>query len=170
MTNVISTLSADGHFERHSPIGAVPSPRLNPQGFAYNNKFYFGGGFVKANRVLHLTNQFHEYDPNSNKFTRLAIRGKQMTPRVNFAIAVLGDRVYIHGGCGRNFEARSDSEITSGSSLFACTFNLIFAFSYLYEKLCPFVRLSVHQSDRPSVRRSHTSRTSEEWDFRAFFE
>ena len=99
MTDALSTLSADGRFERLVPDGQVPSSRAKHQGFAYKNKFYFGGGKeLRSDGGYELTNDFYKYDPRLNLFTRLSIRGKRMKPRRDFAIALLGDRVFIHCG------------------------------------------------------------------------
>ena len=67
----------------------IPHKRVNHQGFSYNKKLYFVGG-----------NSYNldEYGPKSNHFTRLKILGEQLKPRSDFAISVLGDRVFIHCG------------------------------------------------------------------------
>ena len=98
-TNALSTLSAYGHFERLNPEGWSPSPRVLSQGFAYNEKFYFIGA-VKQISDNALTNELIEYDPISNKFNRLFINGARLSPRSRFALAVLGNQVFIHGGWG----------------------------------------------------------------------
>ena len=115
-TNAISTLSADGHFSRLNPKGWNPSSRYHHQGFAYNGKFYFIGGLVTQKNLtrkedyilfsdidsLYLTNELIEYDPFSNTFSQLFlnIQGARLSPRAFFALALLGDRVFIHGGIG----------------------------------------------------------------------
>ena len=50
------------------------------------------------NTSFYLNNDLHQYDPNSNSFTRLSTTGKRFSPRSNFGIATLGNRVYVHGG------------------------------------------------------------------------
>jgi len=48
------------------------------------------------------TNDFFVYDPQRNLLSRLEIRGKRLSPRVHFSLAVSGDQVFIHGGaCNR---------------------------------------------------------------------
>ena len=108
----LSTLSAKGHFERLNPEGWIPSPRYDHQGFAYNGKFHFIGGVVTqrnesrkedyihwyANRFF--TNELIEYNPISNTFTQLFTHGARLSPRLGFALAVLRNRVFIHGGFG----------------------------------------------------------------------
>ena len=44
------------------------------------------------------TNDLYQYDPRSNLFSRLLLRGARLTPRSKVAVAVLGDHAYIHGG------------------------------------------------------------------------
>ena len=111
-TNVLSTLSANGHFESLSPKGETPSPRIGHQGFTHEGKFYFLGGWVKeidesrkedfiaaeSNPAWFFTNDFFVYDPRLNLLSRLEIRGKRLSARVSFALAVSGDKVFIHGG------------------------------------------------------------------------
>ena len=109
LTNALSTLSCDGDFETLHPEGWIPSPRGRHQGFTHNQKLYFLGGIVaqidesrKKDYVEYkekfLTNELIEYDPNFNAFTRLSIRGPRLSPRIGFALAILEDRVFIHGG------------------------------------------------------------------------
>ena len=109
-TNALSTLDSNGHFERLYPEGWIPSPRYGNQGFAHNGKFYFIGGvvkqinesrkedYIKSKSGYIYTNEFVEYDPKSNAFTQLYIKGTHHSPRMASALAVLGDQVFIHGG------------------------------------------------------------------------
>ena len=128
--NALSTLSADGHFERLNPEGWIPSPREDHQGFVYNGKFYFIGGVVTQRNELrrvdyihwyanqYFTNELIEYDPISNTFTQLFTRGARLSPRYRFALAVLEDRVFIHGGFGGSTsEALNDFYVLDMESL-----------------------------------------------------
>ena len=47
---------------------------------------------------LFYTNEFIKYDTKSNTFTHLPLLGARFWPRIGFSIAVLSDRVFIHGG------------------------------------------------------------------------
>ena len=133
MTNALSTLSSDGRFERLSPQGEIPSPRIKTKGFAYNGKLVMVGGkvqqmdesreqdFFKWKDILHnstqfYTNEFYEYDPKTNIFKRLLIHGAYLSPRVGFALAILEDRVFIHGGV-RNEEGLNDFYVLDMTSL-----------------------------------------------------
>ena len=116
LTNALSTLDSNGHFDRLYPKGLIPSPRSVNQGFAYNGKFFSIGGHltqIKSRKIesrkedyienkiypgYFYTNEFVEYDPKTNAFTQLFIQGAHLSPRIAFALAVLGDRVFIHGG------------------------------------------------------------------------
>ena len=109
-TDALSTLSADGHFERVSPMGEIPSPRRDHRAFTYQGKLYFFGGyvqqvdearkedFVESKLGVFYNNDFHEYDPKSRRFSRLKIRGARISPRIGSAIATNGQQVFIHGG------------------------------------------------------------------------
>ena len=44
------------------------------------------------------TNDLHEYDPGTNTFSPFVTSGAIPTPRDSFAIAILDDRVFLHGG------------------------------------------------------------------------
>ena len=101
------------------PEGWIPTPRQKHQAFCYDGKVFFFGGVVNqidesrkgdfieirypnvriSNHFrFYYTNELLEYDPKTNRLTRLQIRGDQLTPRIDFAMAVVGDQVYIHGG------------------------------------------------------------------------
>ena len=56
--------------------------------------------FVVVRRLpsLYYNNDFHQYDPDSDSFTRLSTTGKHFSPRSDFGVATLGNRVYVHGG------------------------------------------------------------------------
>ena len=54
-------------------------------------------------KTHYYNNDFHQYDPDPNSFTRLSTTGKHFLPRRNFDIATLGNCVYVHGGfCNRH--------------------------------------------------------------------
>ena len=114
-TNALSTLSPDGQFQRLAPEAAggdkILAPRVEHRGFSHNGKVVFLCGvvdqidesrnedFIKHDfRRGFYTNDFLQYDPQSNLFTHLLLRGARLTPRSDVAVAALGDRAYIHGG------------------------------------------------------------------------
>ena len=48
------------------------------------------------------TNELYEYDPGTNTFSPVFTSGAIPTPQLGFGIAILDDRVFVHGGrCDR---------------------------------------------------------------------
>ena len=113
--DTLSTLSSTGVFTRLQPTGDIPAPRSGHRAFSNQGKFYSVGGLVpkdyieesrKADFVesetdmngYYYNNDLHQYDPVSNSFSRLLTTGARFQPRIDFGIATLGNRVYVHGG------------------------------------------------------------------------
>ena len=49
------------------------------------------------------TNDLHQYDPETNTMTRLTTTGAFLTPRSDFGVARLDHRVFVLGGCSKNY-------------------------------------------------------------------
>ena len=98
--DALSTLSASGFFTRLQPTGDIPSTRIRHRGFSHAEKVHWIGGFDDRRNYF---NELHQYDPESNSITLLKTTGASFTPQSDFAIAVVGDRAFIHGGGNKRF-------------------------------------------------------------------
>ena len=111
LSKTLSTLSLKGHFEVLSPLSETPSPRRDHQAFVHDEKIYFLGGYVneinenrgedyrkRKGSPVYFTNEMIQYDPETNRFRQIFSRGRHLSPRIGSAVAVLGHRVFIHGG------------------------------------------------------------------------
>ena len=112
LTNALFTLTLSGKFQRVDPTGEIPSPRRSHQGFAHEGKLYFLGGdveeidesrkkdFKEDDDGFIYTNELYRFDPKAKEkaFSLVPTSGDRMSPRANFGLAVVGDRVFVHGG------------------------------------------------------------------------
>ncbi|KAF8792617.1 Kelch domain-containing protein 2 [Argiope bruennichi] len=94
------------------PSGTPPIPVDKMVGWTYNKKFYVFGGFGNPDSgpphdfqfvFYHLlwrgwTNQFFEYDPAKNHWSRPFSTGTLPSARAAHAVAVMHGKVYIFGG------------------------------------------------------------------------
>ena len=111
-TNALSTLSTSGKFQRLHPTGEVPSERREHRGFAFEGKVHFIGGFTRQLDRLrqedfmekselsryYFTNDIYRLDPRDISFTRVSTSGARLPPRSGFGIALLDQRLFVHGG------------------------------------------------------------------------
>ena len=118
-TNVLSTLTLTGHFERLSAKGDDPLPRVEHRCFTYDGKVFIIAGFVKSvvkSRVNDFdevndlgfiaNNDLLEFNPKSRRFSRLKVKGTRLSPRGAIAIETVDHRAFIHGGTGRGGRLR----------------------------------------------------------------
>lgn len=99
-------------WENLYPTGNAPSPVDKMVGWQYDGKFYVFGGFGNPDDgtafdfefvFYHLlwrgwTNQFFEYDPEKNRWSRPQCTGTLPSARAAHAAAVMNEKVYIFGG------------------------------------------------------------------------
>ena len=91
----------------------MPSPRREHRGFAHDGNVYFLGGLVdrisyphhkdnyvekKSKPGFYFTGDLSRYSLKSNLFTQVLTTGARLTPRADFGVSVVGDKVYVHGG------------------------------------------------------------------------
>jgi len=114
-TDVVSTLSAEGRFSKRSPSTALTTipPRAEHKAFVYKDKIFFLGGFVPSeyatdsndeyvectiNPGVRYTREFYRFDPATDEIEKMSSTSSPFTPRVGFAPAILGDRLFVLGG------------------------------------------------------------------------
>ena len=114
-TSCLSTLSCDGQFVRKAMGCSIP--RLCHQGWSFGSSIFFFAGLSREvddarkqalipwgedpNNIF-VNNDLVQIDPSTGMSRLLSTTGSIPSPRTYFALAQIGENIYIHGGyCNR---------------------------------------------------------------------
>ena len=96
-TDIVSLSPTDCVFKSLPVSGDKPTPIYNHRGWAYKGKAFFFGGLSEWTEIRR-ENLLSCFSPGTNEWSKLETKGQSPSPREEYGVAVLENRVFIHGG------------------------------------------------------------------------
>ena len=97
-TNNISTLSlTSGAFTLLPVVGVCPSRRSGLRGWFYDGKFYIFAGYQEEGEGEEIRDLLCRFDTTLLSWSKVETSGADVDPGGDYAAAIVGHHVYIHG-------------------------------------------------------------------------